>query len=285
MSTAQEAYGGGVAVVTGAGSGIGEALAKRLAVLGAPVVVVDVVRAGADRVAAEIEQAGGTAAVEIVDVRDAAAMSALAARVVERFGPVRTLVNNAGIEQFGYLWDVSPEDWKRIVDINVNGVFHGIRAFVPGMIADPGRSHVINVASVGAVTTVPLQAPYITTKHAVLGMTETLYQEIAEVGADVAVTAVLPGAVVSGIFEAARGVESGDVEAADRQRELMYAVKERAISADEAAVTILDEAATGEFYVVTQPEMTLGAMRARGAQLIDRKAPAPFRSRYVGSTP
>jgi len=285
MSTAQEAYGGGVAVVTGAGSGIGEALAKRLAVLGAPVVIVDVVRAGADRVAAEIERAGGTAAVEIVDVRDAAAMSALAARVVERFGPVRTLVNNAGIEQFGYLWDVSPEDWKRIVDINVNGVFHGIRAFVPGMIADPGRSHVINVASVGAVTTVPLQAPYITTKHAVLGMTETLYQEIAEVGADVAVTAVLPGAVVSGIFEAARGVESGDVEAADRQRELMYAVKERAISADEAAVTILDEAATGEFYVVTQPEMTLGAMRARGAQLIDRKAPAPFRSRYVGSTP
>jgi len=119
----------------------------------------------------------------------------------------------------------------------------------------------------------------------VLGMTETLYQEIAEVGADVAVTAVLPGAVVSGIFEAAHGVESGDVEAADRQRELMYAVKERAISADEAAVTILDEAATGEFYVVTQPEMTLGAMRARGAQLIDRKAPAPFRSRYVGSTP
>ena len=285
MSTAQEAYGGGVAVVTGAGSGIGEALAKRLAVLGAPVVIVDVVRAGADRVAAEIERAGGTAAVEIVDVRDAAAMSALAARVVERFGPVRTLVNNAGIEQFGYLWDVSPEDWKRIVDINVNGVFHGIRAFVPGMIADPGRSHVINVASVGAVTTVPLQAPYITTKHAVLGMTETLYQEIAEVGADVAVTAVLPGAVVSGIFEAAHGVESGDVEAADRQRELMYAVKERAISADEAAVTILDEAATGEFYVVTQPEMTLGAMRARGAQLIDRKAPAPFRSRYVGSTP
>jgi len=285
MSTAQEAYGGGVAVVTGAGSGIGEALAKRLAVLGAPVVIVDVVRAGADRVAAEIERAGGTAAVEIVDVRDAAAMSALAARVVERFGPVRTLVNNAGIEQFGYLWDVSPEDWKRIVDINVNGVFHGIRAFVPGMIADPGRSHVINVASVGAVTTVPLQAPYITTKHAVLGMTETLYQEIAEVGADVAVTAVLPGAVVSGIFEAARGVEAGDVEAADRQRELMYAVKERAMSADEAAEIILDEAATGEFYVVTQPEITLAAMRARGEQLLNRTAPAPFRSRYAGSAP
>jgi NAD(P)-dependent dehydrogenase (short-subunit alcohol dehydrogenase family) len=285
MATAQEAYGGGVAVVTGAGSGIGEALAERLAALGAAVVIVDVAREGADRVAAEIEQAGGTAAVEIVDVRDAAAMSALAERVVARFGPVRTLVNNAGIEQFGYLWDVSPEDWKRIVDINVNGVFHGIRAFVPGMIADPGRSHVINVASVGAVTTVPLQAPYITTKHAVLGMTETLYQEIAEVGADVAVTAVLPGAVVSGIFEAARGVEAGDVEAANRQRELMYAVKERAMSADEAAEIILDEAATGEFYVVTQPEITLAAMRARGAQLLNRTAPAPFRSRYAGSAP
>jgi short-subunit dehydrogenase len=144
---------------------------------------------------------------------------------------------------------------------------------------------VINVASVGAVTTVPLQAPYITTKHAVLGMTETLYQEIAEVGADVAVTAVLPGAVVSGIFEAARGVEAGDVEAANRQRELMYAVKERAMSADEAAEIILDEAATGEFYVVTQPEITLAAMRARGAQLLNRTAPAPFRSRYAGSAP
>jgi NAD(P)-dependent dehydrogenase (short-subunit alcohol dehydrogenase family) len=284
MSTAQEVYGDGVAVVTGAGSGIGEGLARRLAALGATVVLVDVAREGAKRVAAEIERAGGTAVVEVVDVRDAAAMSALADRVVERFGPVRVLVNNAGVEQFGYLWDVSPEDWARIVDINVNGVFHGIRAFVPRMIADAGRSHVINVASVGAVTTVPLQAPYITTKHAVLAMTETLYQEIAEIGADVAVTAVLPGAVVSGIFEAARGVGSGDVAAADRQRAAMYAVKERAISADEAAVTILDEAATGEFYVVTQPGMTLSAMRARGEQLLGRTAPAPFRSRFVEAT-
>jgi len=281
MPTQREVFGGGTAVVTGSGSGIGEALARHLAALDMAVVLTDVDEPAVRRVAGEIATAGGRAYAHVVDVRDDEAMAGLAEWVAAELGPVRLLVNNAGIEQFGYLWDVSPADWRRVMDVNITGVFNGVRAFLPRMMVDPGRSHLLNVASVGAVTTVPLQGPYITAKHAVLGMTECLYQEIAEVGADVAVAAVLPGAVVSSIFEKARGVESGDVAAAERHRRVMFAVKERAIGAAEAADTIMEQAAQGEFYIVTQPEIVYAAMTARAGQLSERRAPGPFRSRFA----
>lgn len=281
MPTQREVFGGGTAVVTGAGSGIGAALARHLAGLGMTVVLTDIDEAAVRGVRDEIEAAGGRAFARVADVRDAEAMTALADGVAEENGPVRLLVNNAGIEQFGYLWDVSPQDWRRIVDVNITGVFNGVRAFLPRMMADPGRSHLLNVASVGAVTTMPLQAPYITTKHAVLAMTECLHQEVAEVGADVAVAAVLPGAVASSIFDTAHGVSSGDVDAAEQQRAAMFAVRARAMDAAEAADVIVEQAAQGEFYIVTQPEIVHAAMAARAERLAGRLAPPPFRSRFV----
>ncbi|SDX74150.1 NADP-dependent 3-hydroxy acid dehydrogenase YdfG [Saccharopolyspora shandongensis] len=281
MPTQQEVFGGGLAVVTGAGSGLGAGLARHLAGnLGMTVIAADVDESAVRAIAAEEHGRGGRVVAHVVDVRDPDAMVRLARQVRDEFGPVRLLINNAGVEQVGYLWDVPPERWRRVVDINISGVFHGIRAFLPAMIEDEQRSHVLAIASVGAVTTLPLQAPYVMSKHAVLGMVECLHQEIAQVGADVSVAAVLPGPVASNIFSAAGGVESGDVAAAEEHRQAMLAMLEQAISADEAAATIVEQAAQGEFYIVTHPETVHAAMAARADQLTHRRAPAPHRSRF-----
>ncbi|CAM5644900.1 oxidoreductase [Streptomyces pilosus] len=284
MTSPSEAFSGGTAVITGAAAGIGAGLARHAAlVLGMRVVIADIDEQALEQTCAELTEDGGKATTALVDVREAAAVEGLADRVAEEFGPVRLLVNNAGLEQFGYLWDTPVANWERLVAVNINGVFHGIRAFLPRMLRQSDPAWVLNLSSVGAVTAVPMQAPYIMSKHAVLALTECLHQEVALAGAaHIHVGAVLPGAVVSRIFDTAGGVEGGDLRAAEEAREAMFRVRERAIGADEAAETILRQAAEKEFYIVTQPETVFGVMRERAAQLTVRSAPAlPRGSRFT----
>jgi NAD(P)-dependent dehydrogenase (short-subunit alcohol dehydrogenase family) len=268
---AQEVFGGGVAVITGAGHGIGAGLARYAASLGMTVVLTDV---DAAAIAALREELPGSVD-RVCDVRDAAALEALAAEVYSEIGPVRLLVNNAGIEQFGYLWDTPVANWDRLVDININGVFYGIRAFLPRMIEAAEPAWVWNLSSIGGVAAVPLQAPYIMSKHAVLALTECLRLEVELAGhADrIQVQAVLPGAVKSNIFEAAGGVEGGDVEAAESQRAAMLDIKAAAMDPIEAAKVVFDQAAAGDFYLLTQPDYVGGAMAERAEVLKQRRAP------------
>ena len=202
---AQELFGGGVAVITGAGSGIGAGLARYASQLGMTTVLADVDAEAVATLRDELTAAGATAVDAVCDVRDADAVQALADRVNSDIGPVRLLVNNAGIEQFGYLWDTPVANWQRVLDINVSGVFHGVRAFLPAMLATDEPAWVWNMSSVGGVSTVQLQAPYIVSKHAVLALTECLRVEVELAGHDhhVCVQAVLPGPVQSNIFAAA----------------------------------------------------------------------------------
>ena len=128
-------FAGGVAVITGAGAGIGAGLARHARQLGMTVVLADV---DADAVAAlrdDLCATGGSAVDVVCDVRDPDAVQELADRTYRDVGPVRLLVNNAGVEQFGYLWDTPVANWRRVIDVNVSGVFHGVRAFLPKMIA------------------------------------------------------------------------------------------------------------------------------------------------------
>ena len=275
MSDAKELFGGGVAVITGAGAGIGAGLARYAArELGMTVVLADI---AADAIAAirdELTQAGATAVDMVCDVRDPQAVQRLADRVAAELGPLRLLVNNAGIEQFGYLWDVPVVNWQRLLDVNVSGAFHGIRAFVPRMLADPGRSWIWNLSSIGGVSAAPLQAPYIMSKHAVLALTECLHQEITLAGhsGHVHVQALLPGAVASDIFTSAGGVDTGDAAAAEGHRAAMLKIKEQAMDPYDAARTFFDQAAAGAFYLVSQSFVT-AAMVARADVLRTRQAP------------
>lgn len=269
--TAREAFSGGVAVITGAGAGIGMGLARHAAALGMTVVLADI---DADAVAAardELCAAGGSAVDVVCDVRDPDAMRELAEQTYRDIGAVRLLVNNAGVEQFGYLWDTPVTNWRRVVDINVSGVFHGVRAFLPKMMATDEQAWVWNLSSVGAVLAIPLQAPYIMSKHAVLALTECLYLDVQSAGHGhhVHVQAVLPGAVVSNIFDSAGGVDPAaatDATAAEQQRAAMLDVKTAAMDPLAAAATIFEQAAEGRFYLLTEP--SVGVTMAERAKVL-----------------
>lgn len=273
--SAREIFGGGVAVITGAGAGIGAGLARYASQLGMTVVLVDVNAEAIASLRRELEAAGGSARDLVCDVRDAAAMQELADDVYRDLGSVRLLVNNAGIEQFGYLWDTPVDNWQRIVDINISGVFHGIKAFLPKMMTTDEPAWVWNLSSIGGVAVVPLQAPYIMSKHAVLALTECLHLEVQSAGHDhhVHVQAVLPGAVVSSIFESAGGVDSGDTGAAEGQRTAMLDIKAEAMDPLAAAEVVFDQAAEGKFFLLTQPDYVGSAMAERARVLSGQEAP------------
>ncbi|QRY47783.1 SDR family NAD(P)-dependent oxidoreductase [Mycolicibacterium boenickei] len=273
--SAREIFGGGVAVITGAGAGIGAGLARYASQLGMTVVLVDVNAEAIAGLREEIDAAGGSATDVVCDVRDAAAVQALADDVYRDLGPVRLLVNNAGIEQFGYLWDTPVDNWQRVVDVNISGVFHGVKAFLPKMLATDEPAWVWNLSSIGGVAVVPLQAPYIMSKHAVLALTECLHLEVQSAGHDhhLHVQAVLPGAVVSSIFESAGGVDSGDTGAAEGQRTAMLDIKADAMDPLAAAEMVFDQAAEGRFYLHTQPDYVGSAMAERARILSCQEAP------------
>ena len=156
--SARHLFSGGVAVITGAGSGIGAALARHAVTLGMTAVLADV---DVDAIAALRAELGAAAARSpvVCDVRDPMAMQELADRTYRDIGPVRLLVNNAGVEQFGYLWDTPVANWRRVVDINVSGVFHGVRAFLPRMMATDDPAWVWNLSSVGGVLALRCRRP------------------------------------------------------------------------------------------------------------------------------
>ncbi|BBZ53843.1 SDR family NAD(P)-dependent oxidoreductase [Mycolicibacterium phocaicum] len=278
---AQELFGGGVAVITGAGSGIGAGLARHAAELGMTTVLADIDATAVAALRAELSAAGATAVDVVCDVRDAEAVQDLADMVYREIGPVRLLVNNAGIEQFGYLWDTPVANWERVMDINVSGVFHGVRAFLPAMLACDEPAWVWNMSSIGGVSTVQLQAPYIVSKHAVLALTECLRVEVELAGHDehVCVQAVLPGPVQSNIFTAAGGVDGGSADAADAsesERTAMHQIA--AMDPVTAAQIIFDQSAAGGFYLTTHPDAVAGAMTER-ARVLREQAIPKLRSR------
>ncbi|ORA15477.1 SDR family NAD(P)-dependent oxidoreductase [Mycobacterium arosiense] len=274
---APDPFTGGVAIITGAGSGLGAGLARHASGLGMTVVLADIDRAAAASVADELRAAGGSIVDVCCDVRDPDAVQDLAERVYRDIGPVRLLINNAGIEQFGYLWDTPVANWQRIIDINVSGVFYGVRAFLPKMMATDEQAWVWNIASVGAVVAIPLQAPYIVSKHAVLALTECLYLEVESTGHGhhIHVQAVLPGPVSSNIFESAGGVEAGGSGqvAAEAQRSTMLDLKAAAMDPLDAAGLLFERATEGRFYLHTHPESVATAMVERADALAAQHNP------------
>jgi len=271
--TPSEAFAGGVAVVTGAGSGIGEGLARAAAGLGMKVVLADIAADRITRVAEEIRAAGGTALPVTADVADAASVQALAATTYEHFGDVRLLVNNAGIEVVGYTWDISADAWERALRVNVLGVIHGARTFLPRMIKLGVPAHIANLSSVGGVCMTAWEAPYIVSKHAVLSFSECLSLELQVEAPHVHVSAVLPGPVTTRIFEdARRGAEPAPV--AQHVALMKQLLAANGMAPDEAARLILEGIAARRFWVSTHPEMTAQMAAVRAQYLATQATPS-----------
>jgi NAD(P)-dependent dehydrogenase (short-subunit alcohol dehydrogenase family) len=188
-----------VAVVTGAASGIGLATAQQLAGAGARVVMTDVnVEAVADA-AAGVRQMGGAAEAMELDVRDADAVEQIAGRIVDRYGALHVAVNNAGVVNRGRTWELSLDDWHRVLDVNLFGVINGVRAFVPKILQSGDEGHVVNVSSMAAVLPVDRLAPYTVAKHGVLGLSDVLRADLDAIEAPVGVSVVMPGMIRTGM--------------------------------------------------------------------------------------
>jgi NAD(P)-dependent dehydrogenase (short-subunit alcohol dehydrogenase family) len=195
-----------VAVITGGASGIGRALADAFGARGLAVVVADIEDDALDTARHELEAAGVSVLTRRTDVRDAGDVEALADDVLARFGRVDVVCNNAGvISSPAPAWEQTPEDWLWTVQVNLLGVANGIRSFVPHLIA-AGRGHVVNTSSIAGLATIPGggNAAYSATKHAVVGLSETLRLELGLVAPDVGVTVLCPGPVPTRIHDAER---------------------------------------------------------------------------------
>jgi NAD(P)-dependent dehydrogenase (short-subunit alcohol dehydrogenase family) len=251
---------GQVAVVTGGASGIGRALVGAFAARGLAVVVADVEQGALDAAAAELTAAGARVLAAKVDVRQPDELDALAARVIGEFGRIDVVCNNAGVITPRLpVWEQPYADWKWIVDVNLHGVANGVRAFVPHLVA-AGRGHVVNTASMAGLTTVPGggNGAYSATKHAVVGLSETLRLELALHAPDVGVTVLCPGPVPSRIHDAARNrPDDGASSAPDGTvgRSTDFGLVLRRVPAEEVAQQVLDAIEHGREYVLTSDDI------------------------------
>jgi NAD(P)-dependent dehydrogenase (short-subunit alcohol dehydrogenase family) len=200
-----KAFEGRVAVVTGGASGIGLAMARRFAAEGMKLVLADVNPVALEKARDELVANGGEAIALPTDVSHPEAVDALARATLEAFGAVHVLVNNAGIAVTGSLWEGSLADMRRAFDVNVWGVIHGIRSFVPILRERGEPGHVVNVASMAAVTSTPYLDVYTATKHAVLSLSECLYKELALEQSQIGASVVCPGLIKTGLMENSAG--------------------------------------------------------------------------------
>lgn len=201
-------------IITGAGSGFGEAIAKRFAAEGGRVLAADIDEQGMARVAAEIVEAGGECSTQVCNVADESQVEALVSTALERLGGIDVLVNNAGYSHHQkLLWKITVEDFDAVFAVNVRGVFLGCKHVIPHMI-EGGGGVIINIASIGAIAPRPGVTPYNATKGAVLTMTKGLAMETAR--HNIRVNAVNPVAADTGFMKGAMGVDSLDEETTAR---------------------------------------------------------------------
>ncbi|MEZ3158946.1 SDR family NAD(P)-dependent oxidoreductase [Microbacterium sp. BWT-B31] len=255
---------GGTAVITGAASGIGAALARRAAAEGMNVVVADIDLHAAQAAAAQLSNSGAEAFAVRVDVGDPVSVEALAAASYERFGDVRLLCNNAGIELSGKIWEYDVGQWERLMRVNLFGVFHGIHAFVPRMLASGGRAHIVNTSSVAALFTRPYTAAYGASKHAIVALTQSLAQELAAETEMLAVSALLPGPVATNVFDRAQAAGSFG----EQYREA-FALRLAAdgISPDAAAAITFEGVLAGKLLIHTDLAFSKASIEDRAAVL------------------
>lgn len=250
-------FAGKVAVVTGAASGIGEALARALAGRGMRLVLGDIEEAPLEAVAADLTAGGAEVVAVPGDVTDRAAVEALGDAATGHFGGLHLACNNAGVSTGGLSWEIDDAAWDWVLGVNLRGVIHGVGAFVPRIIAS-GGGHVVNTASMAGIASPPFMAPYNVAKHGVVTLSETLYQELRLLHPEVGVSVLCPGWVNTRIHEADRNKPAGMAEPPPSTDALGSGLRETVASLiasgmDPAAVADLVVAAVEaeQFYVLT----------------------------------
>ncbi|MCB0187619.1 MAG: SDR family NAD(P)-dependent oxidoreductase [Caldilineaceae bacterium] len=247
-----------VAVVTGAASGIGRALAMQCAQEQMKVVLADVEVAALEEVEDTLRAANVDVLAVPTDVASAESVETLAKHTLDHFGGVHLLFNNAGVAAGGSIWQSSVADWEWVLGVNLWGVVHGIRTFVPHMLAQNEPCHIVNTASIAGLVSTPGLGVYNVTKHGVVTLSETLYQELQMAGSLIGVSVLCPGWVKTRIGESARN-RPGQEQDRPRQQlggdgiahAIAHGVEPQAVAAQ-----VFSAIREDRFYVLTHPEMT-----------------------------
>ena len=283
-------FAGKTAVITGAGSGFGLALARLGAKLGMKLALVDVQKDALDAVCAELQTTGTPVMARRVDVADGGQMQALANDVGAQWGAPHLVFNNAGVAAGGLVWENTEADWDWVLGVNLKGVVHGVRLFTPMMLqaakADPSwRGHLVNTASMAGLLTPPNMGIYNVSKHAVVALTETLYQDLQLVTSQISASVLCPYFVPTGISLSQRNrpahLPPEDMTPSQRIGQAMSekAVGSGKVSAEDVAQMVFDAVAADRFYIYSHPK-ALGNVRLRvDAILNGDNLPDPFAER------
>ena len=281
---------GKTAVLTGAGSGFGLECARIGAKLGMNLVLVDVQQDALDKAQAELEAAGAPVLARKVDVSSAEQMEALAQAVQQRFGAPHFVFNNAGVASGGLVWENSVKDWEWVLGVNVWGVIHGVRLFTPMMLAaakaDPSyQGHIVNTASMAGLLTPPNMGVYNVSKHAVVSLSETLYQDLKLVTDQVSASVLCPYFVPTGISQSHRNKPAELAGEKPTQSQLIgQAMSDKAVSsgkitAAQVAEMVFHAMRHDQFYIYSHPK-ALGNAQSRFDTIVaGTNPPDPFAER------
>ena len=278
-----EVFAGRVAVVTGAASGIGRGLARHAAREGMRVVLADVEAEALDEAAGEVGALGAETLAVRTDVSREADVQALAAAAYDRFGAVHLLCNNAGVFQAGVVWQRTQADWDWVVGVNVWGILHGIRAFVPRLLEQGGDAHIVNTASMAGLISVAYSGPYVVSKFAAAALTECLAHDLRAHGASIGVSCLVPGLVDTRIADSTRNRPDeppSEVTAPDHHFVAQVLREQTATGGrhpDEVAAIAFDAVRAGQFWIPTTDGYDT-RLRGRYEALLRREMPptAPF---------
>lgn len=283
-------FNGKTAVLTGAGSGFGLECARIGAKLGMNLVLVDVQQDALDKAQAELEAAGAPVLARKVDVSSAEQMDALAQAVQQRFGAPHFVFNNAGVGSGGLIWENSVKDWEWVLGVNVWGVIHGVRLFTPMMLAaakaDPTyRGHIVNTASMAGLLTPPNMGIYNVSKHAVVSLSETLYQDLKLVTDQVGASVLCPYFVPTGISQSHRNKPAALADEKPTQSQMIgQAMSDKAVSsgkitAAQVAEMVFHAMRHDQFYIYSHPKALGNAQSRFDAIVAGTNPPDPFAER------
>ena len=277
------------AVLTGAGSGFGLECARIGVKLGMNLVLADVQQDALDRAVAEMTGAGAAVLGMRVDVSKADQMQALGAATLARFGAPHFVFNNAGVGSGGLIWENTLQDWEWVIGVNLMGVAHGIRVFTPMMLAaaakDPAfQGHIVNTASMAGLLNAPNMGVYNVSKHAVVSMSETLYQDLALVTGQISASVLCPFFVPTGISQSHRNRpdELKAVGVKPTKSQLIgQAMSDKAVgsgkvSAADVAQMVFDAMAANQFYIYSHPKSIASVQVRMEDVLMSRNPTDPF---------
>ena len=274
-----KAFHGRTAVITGAASGLGREFARHACGLGMQLVLADVEAAPLNALVAELGSAGCRVLGEVVDVSRSEDVARLAERAYAEFGEVSLLFNNAGVGSGGYLWENSEADWQWVLGVNLWGVVHGIRHFVPRMLTSGQPAHIVNTASVAGLLCAPVMGVYNVSKHAVVALTETLHHDLRMAGAQIGVSLLCPAFVPTGIALSHRN-RPADLRGAapTASQKMAHAAIVKAgdsgrVAAPEVARITFEAIAEDRFYVFTHPQI-LPSVQLRFDDILAQRTPS-----------